>query len=71
MKILTRMGDSSNVELTRDELRKEFEEGSEAAAKKAKIPVLTENEVDFLVDMFAAPTRIWGCLLYTSDAADE
>jgi dimethylamine--corrinoid protein Co-methyltransferase len=60
MKILTRMGDSSNVELTRDELRKEFEEGSEAAATKAKIPALTENEIDYLVDMFAAPTRIWG-----------
>jgi dimethylamine---corrinoid protein Co-methyltransferase len=60
MKILTRMGDGSNVELTRDELRTEFEQGSEAAAKKAKIPVLTENEVDWLVDVFAAPTRIWG-----------
>ena len=60
MKILTRMGDSSNVELTRDELRQEFIDGSELAAKKAKIPVLTENEIDFLVDMFAAPTRIWG-----------
>ena len=61
MKILTRMGDSSNVELTPDELRRDFEEGSEHAANKAKIPVLTENEVDYLVDMFAAPTRIWGC----------
>ena len=60
MKILTRMGDASNVELTLDELRKEFEEGSEAAAKKGKIPPLTENEIDYLVDMFAAPTRIWG-----------
>jgi dimethylamine--corrinoid protein Co-methyltransferase len=54
------MGDASNVELTLDELRKEFEEGSEAAAKKAKIPPLTENEIDYLVDMFKAPTRIWG-----------
>jgi len=60
MKIMTRMGDSSNVELTRDELRTEFITGSEEAAKKAKIPVLTENEIDYLVDMFAAPTRIWG-----------
>ena len=60
MKILTRMGDGSNVEFTRDELRKEFEEGSEAAAAKGKIPPLTENEYDYLVDMFAAPTRIWG-----------
>ena len=49
-----------NVELTLDELRKEFEEGSEAAAKKGKIPPLTENEIDYLVDMFKAPTRIWG-----------
>lgn len=60
MKVLTRMGDSSNVELTMDELRQEFIAGSELAAQKAKIPALTENEIDFLVDMFAAPTRIWG-----------
>lgn len=59
-KILTRMGDSSNVELTMDELRAEFITGSEEAAQKAKIPALTENEIDYLVDMFAAPTRIWG-----------
>ena len=38
MKIMTRMGDSSNVELTKDELRTEFITGSEEAAKKAKIP---------------------------------
>jgi len=60
MKILTRMGDGSNVELTRDELRAEFVQGSEAAAAKAKIPALDENEVDWLVDCFAAPTRVWG-----------
>ena len=36
-KILTRMGDSSNVELTMDELRAEFITGSEEAAQKAKI----------------------------------
>ncbi len=59
-KILTRMGDNSNVEFTMDELRQEFIDGSEFAAKKAKVPPLTENEIDWLVDMFAAPTRIWG-----------
>ena len=32
MKILTRMGDSSSVEMTRDELRHDLEEGTEAAA---------------------------------------
>jgi dimethylamine--corrinoid protein Co-methyltransferase len=60
MKILTRMGDASNVELTPDELRNELETGSEAAAVKGKVPPLTENEFDYLADMFAAPTRIWG-----------
>ena len=34
-KILTRMGDNSNVEFTMDELRQEFIDGSEFAAKKA------------------------------------
>ncbi len=60
MKILTRMGDSSTVEMTRDELRHDLEEGTEAAATKAKIPPLTENEIDYLDDMFACPSRIWG-----------
>jgi len=60
VKILTRMGDSSTVEMTRDELRHELEEGTEAAAVKAKIPPLTENELDYLFDMFVCPSRIWG-----------
>ena len=59
-KTVTRMGDGSSVVLSRDEIRREVVEGSEAAAVKAKIPALEENEVDYLVDMFAAPTRIWG-----------
>jgi dimethylamine--corrinoid protein Co-methyltransferase len=46
--VLTRMGDGSTVEMTRDELRRDLVEGSEAAAKKAKIPALTENELDYL-----------------------
>jgi dimethylamine---corrinoid protein Co-methyltransferase len=58
--VLTRMGDGSTVEMTRDELRRDLVEGSEAAAKKAKIPALTENELDYLEDMFACPSRIWG-----------
>ncbi len=46
--------------MTRDELRHDLEEGTEAAATKAKIPPLTENEIDYLDDMFACPSRIWG-----------
>jgi len=59
-KIITRTGDGSTVEMTRDEIRRDVIEGSEAAAKKAKIPVLGENELDYLVDMFACPSRVWG-----------
>ena len=58
--IVTRMGDGSTVRLTRDEIRREIVEGSEAAAAKAKIPVLEENEADYLVDMFCCPSRVWG-----------
>jgi hypothetical protein len=54
------MGDGSTVLLTRDEIRREIAEGSEAAAAKAKIPILEENEVDYLVDMFCCPSRVWG-----------
>jgi dimethylamine---corrinoid protein Co-methyltransferase len=59
-RVVTRMGDGSTVEMTRDEIRKDVVEGSEAAAAKAKIPVLDENECDYLVDMFCCPSRIWG-----------
>lgn len=58
--IVTRMGDGSTVQTTRDEIRRDIVEGSEAAAVKARIPVLEENEVDYLVDMFCASTRVWG-----------
>jgi len=58
-KTVTRMGDGSSVVLSRDEIRREVVEGSEAAAVKAKIPALEENEVDYLVDMFASPMRMW------------
>lgn len=58
--VTTRMGDGSTVTMTRDEIRRDVIEGSEAAAKKAKIAALDENEVDYLVDMFCCPSRIWG-----------
>jgi dimethylamine--corrinoid protein Co-methyltransferase len=58
--ITTRMGDGHAVELTPDELRRELEAGSEAAAAKAKIPALEANEIDYLHDLFAYPGRIAG-----------
>ena len=58
--IRTRMGDASTVEMSRDDLRRDLIEGTEAAAQKGKIPTLDENELDYLEDMFACPSRIWG-----------
>ena len=58
--ILTRTGDGSSVQMTPDELRHDLVEGSEAAATKAKIPALIESDLDYLHDMFACPSRVWG-----------
>lgn len=59
-KIITRMGDAATVEMTVDELRRDVVEGSEAAATRGKVPPLEEREVDYLVEMFASPSRVWG-----------
>ena len=58
--IITRMGDATTVEMTRDELHRDIIEGSEAAAARGKVPVLEEREVEYLLEMFSSPSRIWG-----------
>ena len=59
--ILTRMGDGYSVEMTPEELRADLVAGSEdAAAKRGKIPTLEGDDYDYLHEMFASPTRIWG-----------
>jgi dimethylamine---corrinoid protein Co-methyltransferase len=58
--ILTRMGDGYEVEMTPDEVRADLEAGSADAAKKGKIPALTEDDYQYLTEMFACPSRIWG-----------
>ena len=58
--VVTRMGDASTVEMSRDDIHRDIIEGSEAAAKKAKIPALDEREREYLEDMFSSPVRIWG-----------
>jgi hypothetical protein len=52
------MGDGSTVDMTRDDIRRDVVEGSEAAAKKSKIPALDANEYDYLVDMFCSPMEV-------------
>ena len=60
MQVITRMGDGSTTEMTPDDIRRDVVEGSEAAAGRAKIPALDDNEIDYLVDMFCCPSRVWG-----------
>jgi len=59
-KIRTRMGDGSIVELTEDELKREFEEGTQDAAERGKIPALTQEELDHLFDIYSSPSRVAG-----------
>ncbi len=55
--IITRLGDGSAVRLTRDEIRRELEEGTETAAARAKAPPLAADELEHLLDIFASPSR--------------
>jgi dimethylamine--corrinoid protein Co-methyltransferase len=56
-KIRTRMGDGSLIEITADELKQEFEDGTQDAAKKGKIPALNQDELDLLFSIYSAPSR--------------
>jgi len=56
----TRMGDGYVTGLTPQELRDELGAGSADAVKRGKVPPLEENEIDWLVDLFANPSRIMG-----------
>jgi len=51
------MGDGSRVEMTASEIRGELEDGVAAAAKRAKVPPLTADEVDHLCDIFCSNAR--------------
>ena len=59
-KIITRMGDGSLTEISVDELRKELEEGSADAAKRAEVPTLTEDDYKYLMEVFSRPDRFVG-----------
>lgn len=57
-KYLTRMGDGQRIEMTKDELMKDFEAGTQDAAKKGKINPLSQDEINQLFEIFANPNRI-------------
>ena len=58
--IPTRMGDGSLVELTREEIRGEVEEGVAVAVKRAKVEPLDDSEMDHITDIYASSTRFTG-----------
>jgi dimethylamine---corrinoid protein Co-methyltransferase len=58
--VMTRMGDGTAVEMTRDELRAEIEDGVAAAVKRAKVPPLDDDEVGHLLEIFASDARMTG-----------
>jgi dimethylamine--corrinoid protein Co-methyltransferase len=59
-RVWARQGDGSRVELGRDELRAELEDGTRAAAARAKVPELTAAELDHLFDILASRSRFTG-----------
>ena len=56
-KFPTRMGDGALVEMTRSEIKADLEEGTQVAAKRAKVDPLTQEELDHLLDIYASAAR--------------
>jgi dimethylamine--corrinoid protein Co-methyltransferase len=54
------MGDGQAVVMTSDELRKDIIEATEDAADKGGVPILDDNEIDKLMEIFTAPWRVIG-----------
>lgn len=57
-KYLTRMGDGQRIEMTGDELMRDFELGTQDAAARGKIKPLSKEEMEQLLDIFTNPCRI-------------
>ena len=56
--ILTRMGDGERLKMSPSEIKTELQDGSQTAASMARIPDLTDNEIEQLCDIIAEPGRI-------------
>ncbi len=59
-KIITRLGDGSLEEITEAQLQEDLERGSEDAAKRARVPTLTDDEIKFLMELFTRRDRFVG-----------
>jgi dimethylamine--corrinoid protein Co-methyltransferase len=59
-KIFTRMGDGSPLEMTEAELRGDIEDGISQAVEKGDVPPLTQEEIEYLVELFKRDDRFVG-----------
>ena len=73
-KIFTRMGDGSPLEMTEAELRQDIEDGITEAVEKGEVPPLSQDEIEYLVELFKRDDRFVGVpmgkeVVMTYDAA--
>lgn len=55
--VVTRMGDGSFITMSKDEVRRDIEEGMADAVKRGKIDGLGVDEIDYLVDIVCRPQK--------------
>lgn len=53
-----RMGEGSRVEMTKEEIINDIEDGSNVAAERGRVPGLTDDEKEQLLDIFLSPERV-------------
>ena len=56
-KIFTRMGDGELVSISAGEIREDIQAATRDAARRAKIPALTPEEMEQLFEIIAEPSR--------------
>jgi len=55
--IFTRMGDGERIEMSPEEIKEDLLAGTNDAADRANIPVLTPDDLEHLFDIFAEPSK--------------
>ncbi len=59
-KYQTNMGDGAAIEMTKEEMRDELDKGTAAAADKAGIPQLSDDDIDHLLSILTEPGKVVG-----------
>ena len=63
MRVVTRMGDGTLIEMSEAELRQDLEDGTQDAAERGEIATLSGDELAHLLDIFRS------CAYFFSDKA--